>query len=434
MTQTLGIRREDKNIWEKRVPLTPDHVRELVRQNINVRIQPSDLRIFSDDDYRDAGADVTEDIYQSNLVLGVKEIPPVYFTKNGNYLFFSHTIKAQPYNMPMLKRLLDVGGTLLDYEKVTDNNGKRLIFFGRYAGVVGAVETLRGLGLRWQSKGIETPLVDLKQPNTVRDLDELKQVVGEVGRSIKNNGLPSSIAPVIIGFTGNGAVSKGAQEICEKLPHERIDTKKLNELVSQPENARTDCVYLLVLEEEQLYATKDPAMEFSRQGYYEHPENYRSLFFEDYASKLTAVVNGIYWEEKYPRLLTKENFESMLGQRNNRLEIVGDVSCDIDGSMACTVQASNIDEPVFLYHPEIGFAGHDLSADGFAVMSVDNLPCELSRDASRTFGDALTPFLPKLLASHFRAEDMPEEFLAAMIAHKGQLTPDYQWLSEHLPK
>ncbi len=434
MTKTLGVRREDKNIWEKRVPLTPDHVHELVKKGVTVRVQPSDLRAFPDEEYRDAGAELVEDVFSCDLVLGVKEIPPVYFAQGGAYLFFSHTIKAQPYNMPMLKRLLDLGGTLLDYEKIVDRDGKRLVFFGRYAGIVGAVETIRGLGKRWQSQGIETPFATLKQPHTFKDLNELKIAMRDVGRDVARHGFPKNLAPVIVGFTGNGAVSKGAQEICEELPHERIDTETLNRLVNEPASARKNCVYLVVLEEEELFATKDAARTFSRQDYYDHPEYYRSVFFETYGAKLTAVVNGIYWEEKYPRLLTKEQFSSLLADERNRLAIVGDVSCDIDGSMACTVQATNIDDPVFMYHPDLGVAGRDLSAPGIAVMSVDNLPCELSRDASQTFGDALTPLLPHLLESGCFPGTMPAEFEPALIAFRGKLTPEYQWLSSHLPQ
>ena len=151
----IGIRREDKNAWERRSPLTPDHVAEMVeRQGIAVSVQPSKKRAFPDRDYRAAGADVDEELNGCRVVLGIKEIPPEKLQSDRTYLFFSHTAKGQAYNMPMLRRLMELGCTLIDYELITDERDKRLIFFGRHAGYAGMINSLWALGRRFKSEGL----------------------------------------------------------------------------------------------------------------------------------------------------------------------------------------------------------------------------------------------------------------------------------------
>src|SRR5215475_11493860 len=228
----VGLRREDKNEWERRVPLTPDHVQSLVQQGVKVYVQPSTIRVFKDDDYRQAGATVQEDLSGCGIVFAVKEIPADFFRHAGAYMFFSHTFKGQPYNMPMLRTIIEKGATLIDYEKVTDEQNRRLIFFGNYAGTAGMFETLYTLGKRLAWEGTSTPFASLKRPLEYSGLDEAKAALLAAGDQIRRDGLPAAISPLVIGFSGYGNASRGAQEIFDLLPHEAISPSELSNWIT----------------------------------------------------------------------------------------------------------------------------------------------------------------------------------------------------------
>jgi len=143
MYNIIGIRHEDKYLLERRAPLTPRHVARLVSEHhLHFIVQSSQKRVFSDDEYQKAGAQGVPDLKTANIIIGVKEMPEHFFEKNKTYVFFSHVSKGQPFNMPMLSRMMELGCNLIDYEKITDDQGKRLIFFGRYAGLAGMINTL----------------------------------------------------------------------------------------------------------------------------------------------------------------------------------------------------------------------------------------------------------------------------------------------------
>src|ERR1051326_8294500 len=180
----VGLRREDKNEWERRVPLTPDHVASLVRQGLQIVVQPSSIRIFKDEEYRQAGATVEEDLTGCHVIFAVKEIPGDFFRYGGVYMFFSHTFKGQPYNMPMLRKMIECRATLIDYEKVTDDQNRRLIFFGNYAGTAGMFETFYTLGKRLAWEGIANPFSDLKRPVEYSGLDEAKAALRAAGERL----------------------------------------------------------------------------------------------------------------------------------------------------------------------------------------------------------------------------------------------------------
>src|SRR5215471_9608452 len=203
----IGLRREDKNEWERRVPLTPSHVKSLIEKGLRVFVQPSSIRIFKNDEYLEAGATIQEDLTNCDVVFAVKEIPADFFRHGGTYMFFSHTFKGQPYNMPMLRKVLDLGATLIDYEKVTDEQNRRLIFFGNYAGTAGMFETLYTLGKRLAWEGMPNPLASLTRPLEYSGLEEAKAALRSVGEQIGREGLPAAISPLLIGFSGYGNAS-----------------------------------------------------------------------------------------------------------------------------------------------------------------------------------------------------------------------------------
>ena len=196
MGHIIGIRREDKNEWEKRVPLVPADVRWLKEtKGIHTIVQPSKIRIFSDEEYRQAGAEISEDLGRAEVIYAVKEIPAHLFQKNKTYVFFSHTIKGQAYNRPMLKTMADLGCNLIDYERVIDEKNQRLIFFGRYAGLAGMLDTLHGFGQKLSARGIPTPFAKIKQAYQYESLDAAKESIGAIGLEIDNRGFHCGIVP-----------------------------------------------------------------------------------------------------------------------------------------------------------------------------------------------------------------------------------------------
>ncbi|MCF8304459.1 MAG: hypothetical protein K9I94_14385, partial [Bacteroidales bacterium] len=190
MAKTIGIRHEDKYRMERRTPLTPKHVKKLIdNHGLNVMVEQSAKRIFTEEEYKKAGAQIEKKLESAPVVFGVKEIPQEYFREGNTYVFFSHVIKGQSYNMPMLKTIIDKGCTLIDYEKIEDESGKRLIFFGRFAGLAGMINSLWSLGLRLKEYGYETPFLEIKQAHKYDSLAEAKKVISEVGFDIARNGL-----------------------------------------------------------------------------------------------------------------------------------------------------------------------------------------------------------------------------------------------------
>jgi len=284
----IGIRREDKNEWEARVPLTPDAVRELIGGGVEVWLQPSRIRTFPDEAYSEIGAVISEDLSSCPVVVAVKEMPADFFEPEGTYLFFSHTIKGQPYNMPMLRRLMELECQLLDYEVVTDDDGRRLIFFGNYAGLAGMINSLWSLGRRLEWEGKPSALGDIKQAYKYDNLEEAKSQIAEIGKRIASEGIPAEVAPLICGFAGYGNVSQGAQEIFDLLPNEEIAPSEMADVASSA-GSEVKKLYKVVFKEEHLVEPVDASTTFELQDYYDHPEKYRAQF-EKYLPHLTVLV------------------------------------------------------------------------------------------------------------------------------------------------
>ena len=233
MNKKVGIRREDMYAWERRTPLIPQDARDLVEQyDLEIVAQSSDKRVFTASDYERAGINVVDDLSSCPVVFGIKEIPIPVLQPDKTYVFFSHTIKGQPYNMPMLQKILDLSCTLIDYEKITDEKGRRLIFFGNFAGLAGMIDTLWTLGRRLASEGIDNPFAQVKRAFDYPDLETAKDELKKIGEQIASDGLPEQITPLVVGFAGYGNVSRGAQEILGLLPVEEISPRDLPALTS----------------------------------------------------------------------------------------------------------------------------------------------------------------------------------------------------------
>ncbi|PLX14444.1 MAG: hypothetical protein C0598_01275 [Marinilabiliales bacterium] len=430
----VGIRYEDKYVMERRVPLTPEHIKELVKKGIEFEVVKSAKRIFKDKEFIEAGATLVDEVSDAQIVLGVKEMPIGYFKEGKAYIFFSHTIKGQPYNMPLLKDMMASKITLVDYEKIADEEGRRLIFFGRFAGLAGMINSLWSLGQRLKVNGVETTFTKLKQTHNYNSLDDVKEVVSEIGDDIKINGVHDEIHPLIVGITGYGNVAKGAQEIMNLLPVEYIKPEDLSTL-NERKNLSNKKVYAVVFEEKHISKPIDSQKGFILEEYYNHPEIFANQF-EQYVPHITILMNCMYWDDKYPRIITKDYVEELYKNGEPKLKVIGDVTCDPDGSIECTHKGTEIEDPVFVYNPftrkpTMGFEG-----EGLLIMAVDILPSELPRESSQTFSDALLGFMPEICSTDYNASfadlKLPAEIKRATILHKGELTPDYKYLEDFL--
>lgn len=397
----LGVIREGKVPPDFRVPLTPEQCKlvEAKFPNVEVIVQSSPIRTFSDEAYAEKGIRVQENMEECDILMGVKEVKIHDLIADKHYFFFSHTIKKQPYNRGLLQAILEKKIVLTDYEVIKNKHGKRLIGFGRYAGIVGCYNGFRTFGLK-------TGAYELKKAcdceNRIEVEQELKKVV------LKPN--------TRIVLTGFGRVGYGAREILDLLPIMEVTPEEfLAKEFDQP--------VFTHLEVEDYFARID-GQAFDKADFYSNPEKYKSIF-SSYSVKSDMYIACHFWSSKSPFILTKED----LKQENLRLQVVADVSCDIDGPIACTIRPSTIANPIFGYNPHTEKEDDFMSAGNVAVMSVDNLPCELPKDASEDFGNELI----KSVFPYLFGED-PDAIIdrATETTKEGKLNSHFEYLTEYV--
>ncbi|KAL3894789.1 MAG: hypothetical protein SGCHY_005070 [Lobulomycetales sp.] len=435
LRKSLGIRREGKNKWERRVPLTPAAVKRLVSEySVPVYVQPSSKRVFPDRDYADAGAILTEDLSSADIIMGVKEVASADLLPKKTYIFFSHTHKGQAANMPMLRKALDLKIRLMDYELLTDENYRRLVAFGSFAGYAGMIDGLNGFGQRLLSKGFGTPFLNIGMAYKYPSLHDAKLDLFKVGLDIKS-GLSPELGPLTFTFIGDGNVSQGAQHMLSCLPVEMVKANDLAE-ISQMKVEKNDRVYGCVATLEDYIvrkSDKEPLLRKDRDTYYSNPELFESKFHEKIAPYSSMIVNGILWDPRYPRLLTKEQIKAVYSGGNDfRLTTVADISCDIDGSIEFTSHATSIDAPFFVYDPTTDVESYDAQAKGIQVMSIDNLPCELALESSEFFSTALFPHVVKMIENRFQSD--PVLARSIITNPDGTLADAHKSLQEALDK
>lgn len=427
----LGIKKETKNIWERRVPLNPQAVKELIDKGFEVVVQPSENRIYKDEEFNNVGAKLCEDLSDCDFIIGVKEIYQTDLIPGKPHLFFSHVIKGQDYNMPLLQHILDTKVTLFDYEKITDEKNRRLVFFGEYAGNAGAIDTLHGLGKRLKEQhGLDTPFLKIKHAYQYKSVDDAIEQIKEIGKEIAENGLPAEICPLNVFLMGYGHVSHGSRKILEALPSEEIEPEELH---SRQADLKSDRIYISTFKEKHMVERKD-GEEFVLQHYYDNPTEYKSCM-EEYLDLCSIYVNAIYWDPHSPIFLSKEYLEK-IQRKNQKLIIIGDITCDINGSVQATVKPTWPDNPVFIYNAITGEDTDGYKGEGVAVMAVDNLPCEFPKEASDNFSKALMPFMESLLLNDYSKSihdsSLPDEIKKACITHQGKLEKDFEYLAEYL--
>ncbi|XVF48812.1 hypothetical protein PTKIN_Ptkin03bG0218400 [Pterospermum kingtungense] len=436
----VGILSESVNKWERRVPLTPSHCARLLHSGrdktgvARIVVQPSTKRIYHDSLYEDVGCDISDDLSECGLVLGIKQPKLDMILPDRAYAFFSHTHKAQKENMPLLDKILAERVSLYDYELIVGDHGRRLLAFGRYAGRAGIIDFLHGLGQRYLSLGYSTPFLSLGASYMYPSLAAAKAAVISVGEEIASQGLPSGICPLVFVFTGSGNVSLGAQEIFKLLPHTFVEPSRLPELFEMGRNLnspgrtskRLFQVYGCVVTSRDMVEHKDPSKTFDKADYYAHPEHYDPIFHEKIAPYASVIVNCMYWEKRFPRLLSTPQIQD-LTRKGCPLVGISDITCDIGGSIEFVHESTSIDLPFFRYDPLTGSYHHDMEGNGIICAAVDILPTEFAKEASQHFGDILSQFVGGL-ASTADVNKLPVHLKRACIAHGGALTSLFEYI------
>eukprot|EP00249_Psilotum_nudum_P019538 c27304_g1_i1 orf=257-3433(+) len=444
----VGIQREEYSKWERRAPVTPSHCAQLL-QSHGVRriiVQPCTKRVYHDLQYQNGGCQISDDLSECGLILGVKQPKLGTVLPDTAYAFFSHTHKAEPQNMPILDEVLAKRVSLYDYELIVGERGERLVAFGEYAGMAGMIDFLRGLGERYLSLGYSTPFLSLGSTYMYMSLSAAKAAIIAVGDEIRSTGLPSAICPLTFVFTGSGNVSRGAQEIFRLLPHSFVSPCELPQLTQLFSGGQVKGfsdglrrrgnfqVYGCVVTSENMVVHNDPAKSFDKDNYYAHPGQYHSVFHENIAPYASVIVNCIYWEKRFPRLLTNEQLQKLMlkdkdsiGNTTRPLIGIADITCDLGGSIECVNQTTSIEKPFLRYDPLSDSYHNDMNGDGIIILAVDNLPTELAKEATNHFGDVLFCFLHSMAYARY-LEDLLMPIRRACIAQKGQLTSLYEYI------
>jgi saccharopine dehydrogenase (NAD+, L-lysine-forming) len=400
-TYKLGVIREGKTPPDKRVPLTPDQCVEVQQKfpNVTVQVQSSNVRAFKDEQYAEKGIEVVDDISGCDVLIGVKEVPIDQLIPNKKYMFFSHTFKEQPYNRKLLKAILDKKIQLIDYEVLTYKDESRILGFGRYAGIVGCYNGFLAYGKRHG-------LYDLKPAHECEDRKELEE-------DLKKVNLPAGTKIVATGF---GRVGHGAREIFSKLGLKEVSPA---DFLSQ----QYDEVVFTHLKAKDYYARAD-GKPFDRDAFFESGEGHISVF-DKYLETANMYIACHYWDASSPFIFTRED----LKDPKVKTTVVADISCDIDGPVASTIRPSTIASPLYGYDPA-SEAEVEWDAEGaITVMAVDNLPCELPKDASEDFGSEM---INKVFPAMF-GED-PDRIIerASQTNLNGELMPNFSYLEDYV--
>lgn len=394
----IGVLREEKNPPDKRVPLTPLICSELLKKypESEVVVQPSKIRCYTDEEYTFFGIPLQEDLSDCDILMGVKEVPVEKLLPGKTYFFFSHTIKKQKHNQKLMKALIEKKITMVDYETLTDKMNNRIIGFGRYAGIVGAYNAILGYGLKYD-------LFRIKPAHECRDKDEMEHEL-----------MRARLPNIKIVLTGGGRVANGAIETLSvlrvrKITPEEFLMAKFREPVYCQLNPRD-------------YVERPNDHNFDLNDFFTHPEHFVSKFVP-FTKTADIYISTHYWDPKAPRMFEKSHIQSP----DFHLSVIADVTCDVDGSVPTTLRASSIAHPFYGYNIKTGEEDLPFKQDSICVMAVDNLPCELPRNASDDFGKDLT----ERVLPYIFTEDKDKVIKRATICKDGRLTRYYEYLGDY---
>ena len=395
----FGIIKERKNPPERRVVFSPNELARIkqIYQDAYIKVESSDIRIFTDEQYKNLGIEVANDISDCDVMFGVKEVPVENLIPNKSYFFFSHTIKKQPYNRKLLQAILEKNIDLYDHETIVDANNRRLIGFGRYAGIVGAYNSIRAFGIKFG-------LFKIPKAETLSGKEAL---IAHLKRVV--------LPPLKFVITGTGKVGNGAKEILDAIKIKEVSVENyLTKNYTQPVYTQID-----VLD----YNKRKDGQVLDFNDFYKNPTEYVSDF-EKFTKVTEIFIAGHYYANESPVILTQE----MLQSNDCKIKVVADISCDVNGPIACTLRSSTIAEPLYGY-----LATENKEVDVFhpaaiVVMAVDNLPCELPKDASEGFGEM---FMEHVIPAFFNG-DKDGILQRAKITEKGKLTPRFSYLQDYV--
>lgn len=395
----FGIIRERKNPPDRRVVLSPQACQKVLETHpgAQITVEPSPIRIFTDEEYIQAGIPVADEMEQCDILLGVKEVPIANLIPNKKYFFFSHTIKEQPYNRELLRAILENNIELYDHEVITDQKGIRLVAFGRYAGIVGAYNGFRAYGLKSELFQLPRATELADREALIRELSALK--------------LPN----IKILLTGKGRVGNGAKEMLDEMGLKEVGVDAyLNDTFEE-------AVFCQIDVDE--YNLRKDGSKGNMQDFFDHPQEYKSNFFR-FAGVTDFYIAGHFYGSGAPYLFTREDAK----KPDFKIKVVADISCDVDGPVASTLRASTIAAPIYGYHPGSESEVDYKHPEAIAVMAVDNLPAELPRDASRGFGYT---FVESVIPAFFN-EDAEGVLERARMTQNGQLTERYAYLQDYV--
>lgn len=395
----FGIIRERKTPPDRRAVLSPQACQKVLEtyENAEISVEPSPIRVFTDEEYLQAGIKVAPEMTLCDVLLGVKEVPVEHLIPDKKYFFFSHTIKKQPYNRKLLQAILEKNIELYDHEVITDQKGIRLVAFGRYAGIVGAYNGFRAYGLKFE----------LYQLPKASELADKEALISEL-KTLK--------LPIIkILLTGKGRVGNGAKEMLDGMGLKEVGvTAFLNDTFEE-------AVYCQIDVDE--YNLRKDGTKGDMQDFFDHPEEYKSNFMR-FARVTDLYLAGHFYGIGAPYLFTREDAK----QPDFKIKVVADISCDVDGPVASTLRASTIADPIYGYDPRSESEVDYKDPGAIAVMAVNNLPAELPRDASRGFGFT---FVESVIPAFFN-EDRDGVLHRARMTQNGRLTEGYAYLQDYV--
>jgi len=400
MSIKFALIQERKTPPDRRVVFSPNKCQKVIQffPDAHIKVERSNIRVFKDELYKEVGIEVTNDVSDCDVFLGVKEVPIDALIPNKKYFFFSHTIKHQPYNRGLLQAILAKKIEFYDHETVIKENGARLIGFGRYAGLVGAYNTFRALGLR-------DKLFDLPKVENLHDFSEMKLELDKI-----------TLPAIKIVLTGRGKVAKGAKEILEYLKIKEVSVKNFLS------NTYKKVVFCDIDVND--YNKRTDGEKFNKKEFYKDPSVYESDFLR-FAKVSDVFIAGHFYGENAPYLFTREEAK----QNDFKINLVGDISCDIDGPVACTLKASTIANPFYGYDPitekEVAYN----AKNAITVMAVDNLPCELPKDASEGFGKM---FFNQVMPAFFNGDMDGVLERARITTMEGTLTQRFSYLQDYV--
>jgi len=395
----IGIIKEGKTPPDKRVGLTPAHCAHLKQSypNLEIKAQRSPIRCFKDEEYAASGIELVDNVNDCDIIFGVKEVKFDMLAEGKTMLFFSHTLKKQPYNRDLLREILKKKVRLVDYETLTYSNGFRVLGFGRFAGIVGAYNALIAHGNRNNS-------FDLKPAFQCEDMKEM-------GREMKKVELGN--AKIII--SGGGKVAKGSKETLNAAGIREVSIPEfLNQTFSEPVYCNADILH---------YHEKDGKAPASFDEFVKD-----STVWDNTFTKFTKVadifISAHFWDNKSAHFFTEKDVKS----NDFKVKVIADITCDIKGSVPTTLRPSTIADPIYGYDRTTGEEADAYADNSITIMAVDNLPCEIPKDASEGFGqDLIDKIIPLFLG-----EDSEKILERATIAQDGKLTEYFSYLRDYV--